>query len=340
MKKFIDIYCERNNDKFTINIKNDGNKYEIFYTDKAEVDADAKFLLASDKEVIEINDPVIGKRTYFIVKMNGYENEIFAERKLPLKGSCNFRDLGGFITKDNKRVKWNKFYRSDALNILTEEDIKYLEDLGLKGILDYRAKGEAEYEKDLEIKGAMYFNAPAMRTLEDDDESMKGNFNMEFLFTNIDKIPQMKDPTAFMIQGYESMVFENMAFKKMIDMMMEDKDIPFVQHCKSGKDRTGIGSAFILLLLGVEIDKVKADYLASNYYRKAYNDKVKEKFKNLITTKESEEIFSFMMEVKEEYFDATFKYILTKYNTLEEYFKGEYGINDSDIEKLKDHYLY
>ena len=312
----------------------------IYYSDKAEINDKTKKLITSNKSEIEILDPVIGKRTYFIVKMDGYDDEIFAERKLPLKGSCNFRDLGGFRTADDKRVKWNKFYRSDALNILTNEDIKYLEDLGLKGILDFRAKGEAEYEKDLEIKGAMYFNAPAMRTLEDDDESMKGNFNMEFLFKNLDKIPQMKDPTRFMITGYESMVFENKAFKKMIDMMKEDKDIPFVQHCKSGKDRTGIGSALILLLLGVDMDVVKNDYLASNFYRKLYNDKVKDRFKQFMVTEESEEIFSFMMEVKEEYFDATFKYILTKYDDLDEYFKVEYSLTEKEIKELKEYYLY
>ncbi|WP_297435629.1 tyrosine-protein phosphatase [uncultured Clostridium sp.] len=340
MKKFIDISCERKDKKFTIKIKNDGQSYTIYYSNKAEINDKTKKLITSNKSEIEILDPVIGKRTYFIVKMDGYEDEIFAERKLPLKGSCNFRDLGGFRTADDKRVKWNKFYRSDALNILTNEDIKYLEDLGLKGILDFRAKGEAEYEKDLEIKGAMYFNAPAMRTLEDDDESMKGNFNMEFLFKNLDKIPQMKDPTRFMITGYESMVFENKAFKKMIDMMKEDKDIPFVQHCKSGKDRTGIGSALILLLLGVDMDVVKNDYLASNFYRKLYNDKVKDRFKQFMVTEESEEIFSFMMEVKEEYFDATFKYILTKYDDLDEYFKVEYSLTEKEIKELKEYYLY
>ena len=186
----------------------------------------------------------------------------------------------------------------------------------------------------------MYFNAPAMRTLEDDDKSMKGNFNMEFLFKNLDKIPQMKNPTAFMITGYESMVFENKAFKKMIDMMKEDKDIPFVQHCKSGKDRTGIGSALILLLLGVNMDVVKNDYLASNFYRKLYNDKVKDRFKQFMITEESEGIFSFMMEVKEEYFDATFKHILTKYDNLDEYFKVEYSLTEKDINELKKYYLY
>ncbi|MGL4759888.1 MAG: tyrosine-protein phosphatase [Sarcina sp.] len=340
MKKFINVYSLRNNDKFTINIENDGKEYELFYTDKAEIDSELKSVLKSDKSEIEIEDPVKGKRTYFVVKMDGFEDEIFAERRLPLKGACNFRDLGGFKTQDNRRVKWNRFYRSDALNILTKDDIKYLEDMGLRGILDYRAKSEAEQEKDLEITGAMYFNIPAMKTLEDEDENMKGNFNMEFLLKNIDKIPQFKDPTKFMVDSYKSMVFKNKAFEKMIEMMEVKAEIPFVQHCKSGKDRTGIGSALILLMLGVSLEEAKKDYLASNDYRKEYNEMIKAKFELVFKDKRCEEIFSFMMEVKEEYFDATFDFIFEKYPTIEEYFEKEYNLTSERVNNLRDDYLY
>lgn len=340
MKNFIDVYCIRNNEKFKIHIENAGNEYELYYTDVAEITNDLKFITRGTEKDIEIEDPVKGKRTYFVVKMSGYEDEIFAERKLPLKGACNFRDLGGFRTTEEKRVKWDKFYRSDALNILTSEDIKYLENMGLRGILDYRAKSEAEEEKDLEIKGAMYFNIPAMKTLEEEDDSMKGNFNMEFLFKNLEKIPQLQDPMAFMIKGYESMAFENKAFKKMIELMEDENDIPFVQHCKSGKDRTGMGSAFILLMLGVDMKAVKEDYLASNDYRKEYNQMVKNKFASFLTDKKREDLFSLMLEVKEEYFEAIFKCIFEKYSTIEEYFEKEYDLTEEKVSNFKVKYLY
>ena len=340
MKKFINVFCLRTNENFKICIENQGQEYELFYTDKAEINSNLKSLLKSDKAELYIQDPVLGKRTYFVVKMNGYEDEIFAERKIPLKGACNFRDLGGFRTSDERRVKWDKFYRSDALNILTNEDIKYLEDMGLKGILDYREIAEAEQEKDLVIKGTEYFNIPAMKGLEKEEQSIKGNFNMEFLFKNLDKIPQLKDPTVFMINSYESMAFQNKAFKKMVEIMENQIDIPFVQHCKSGKDRTGIGSALILLMLGVPMDKVREDYLASNGYRKEYNEMVKAKFAALLTDEKSKKILSFMTEVKSEYFDAIFEFIAKKYPTLEKYFEKEYGLTDERVSELKEEYLY
>ncbi|MGL5635027.1 MAG: tyrosine-protein phosphatase [Sarcina sp.] len=340
MKNFIEVNCVRKNDEFLITIANEGKEFEILYSEKPEISNDMKSLGKFSSSELEIADPILGKRTYFIARMDGFEDEIFAERKLPLKGACNFRDLGGFRTAEEKRVKWDKFYRSDALNVLTQSDIKYLEDLGLKGILDYRATAEAEAEKDLDIKGAEYFNVPAMKLLEEENDSLKGNFNMEFLIKNIDKIPQLSNPVEFMVDGYKAMVFENKAFKKLIELMVENKDVPFVQHCKSGKDRTGVGSALVLLLLGVSLADAKRDYLSSNDYRKEYNDTIRAKFGELMKLERGEEIFSFMMEVKEEYFDAVIEQIMSKYSSLEEYFEKEFGLDGKSIEKLKQEYLY
>ena len=143
-----------------------------------------------------------------------------------------------------------------------------------------------------------------------------------------------------MINSYESMAFQNKAFKKMVEIMENQIDIPFVQHCKSGKDRTGIGSALILLMLGVPMDKVREDYLASNGYRKEYNEMVKAKFAALLTDEKSKKILSFMTEVKSEYFDAIFEFIAKKYPTLEKYFEKEYGLTDERVSELKEEYLY
>lgn len=157
MKKYIKILaCDRVNDEFEIKVENKGENYKLYYTDKVELNLDKKFLLESNEKEIRVKDPIIGKRTYFIMQMEGYEDEIFAERKLPLKGCCNFRDLGGFVTKDNRRVKWDKFYRADMLNVLTDEDLVYLDSVGLKAIVDYRGVKEAESEKDRDKGSRIY----------------------------------------------------------------------------------------------------------------------------------------------------------------------------------------
>jgi len=41
-----------------------------------------------------------------------------AKRHVNLQGAANFRDLGGYTTKDGHRVKWGKVYRSADISKL------------------------------------------------------------------------------------------------------------------------------------------------------------------------------------------------------------------------------
>ncbi len=48
---------------------------------------------------------------------------------LSLQGGINFRDLGGQLAADGRRVRSGKLLRSGALNRLTAEDLNHLDTL-------------------------------------------------------------------------------------------------------------------------------------------------------------------------------------------------------------------
>ncbi|MFY9513573.1 MAG: tyrosine-protein phosphatase, partial [Rubrivivax sp.] len=52
-------------------------------------------------------------------------------RVLPLQGATNFRDLGGYATRDGRRLRWRRVFRSDHLGGLTAADRETLAALGL-----------------------------------------------------------------------------------------------------------------------------------------------------------------------------------------------------------------
>jgi len=52
-------------------------------------------------------------------------------RVVPLDGGVNFRDLGGYLNQDGRRVKWRKILRCGHLANLTEKDLDALEKLAL-----------------------------------------------------------------------------------------------------------------------------------------------------------------------------------------------------------------
>ena len=59
-------------------------------------------------------------------------------RWLPLEGTVNARDIGGYKTSDGRAVRWNLVYRSDALADVTEDGCETFRKLGIKVVVDYR----------------------------------------------------------------------------------------------------------------------------------------------------------------------------------------------------------
>ena len=61
------------------------------------------------------------------------------QRLLPLEGGQNFRDLGGYRTRDGRTVRWGMQFRSGAMNGLTAADYAYLGKIGIRTVCDFRS---------------------------------------------------------------------------------------------------------------------------------------------------------------------------------------------------------
>ena len=64
------------------------------------------------------------------------------ERRIQLQGQDNFRDLGGYTSDDGRRLKTGVFYRSGALNALSDSDLTLLTKLGIKTVIELRSARE------------------------------------------------------------------------------------------------------------------------------------------------------------------------------------------------------
>ena len=79
------------------------------------------------------------------------------------------------------------------------------------------------------------------------------------------------------------------------------------------------------------------DYLASNYYRKPDN----ERMKNMLVTAYhmNEEVVAGVLGVKESYLQATIDAIKNNYGTIDNYLKKEMGLDKKNERILKEKYL-
>ena len=55
----------------------------------------------------------------------------------------------------------------------------------------------------------------------------------------------------------------NSVYHDLVKTALDPQMVPMIQHCTAGKDRVGVGSATLLLALGVPRETIIADYLLS-----------------------------------------------------------------------------
>src|SRR5207237_9711384 len=68
-----------------------------------------------------------------------------SERTISFEGCLNFRDLGGYATRDGRVVRWRRLFRSDSLHRMSASDVaRLLDELGVVTVLDLRTPTERE----------------------------------------------------------------------------------------------------------------------------------------------------------------------------------------------------
>ena len=205
------------------------------------------FFISGEKEIASLERPI---------PANLSENLREDTRKLPFTGAHNFRDLGGYKTSDGKTVKWGKVYRSDNLHSLTDEDLKYMERLNLKSVVDFRSDEERNEEPD-RLTPDM---TPILLPIKFEPEGVTENLTRDLTFGNLDSSNLLRDFNIILVKEFTE------EYREFFRHIVDNGGEPFVLHCTAGKDRAGFGSAMILTVLGVPREKIIEDYLLTNAY--------------------------------------------------------------------------
>ncbi len=149
-------------------------------------------------------------------RSNGYSVRIYKESHdqqpiatpgfLSLQGGINFRDLGGQLAADGRRVRSGKLLRSGALNRLTAEDLNHLDTLPLSRVLDYRDPGEVARTPDKLSPLTHYLNAPANPPVSE--------VNAKVTELNAATLNALNGE-QFMLQLYRQLPFNNPAYRQL-----------------------------------------------------------------------------------------------------------------------------
>jgi protein-tyrosine phosphatase len=250
---------------------------------------------------------------------------------LPLKGVVNFRDMGGLITLDGRRVKKGILFRAAELTGLTEEDRRFLETLNLKYVFDYRNNDEAERKPDPVIGQAKNERIPV--NIDDKATAYASSEDMV-------KSEFYKTLTKEMLTNmYAKMPIQNASYQRLMTLLKKpEENVPLVHHCTGGRDRTGVGAMLILITLGVPYETVLEDFLMSNrtledFHNNMFNEAAK------YVSEEELARFKDALLLQENYLQASMDSIVRKYGNFESYLAEEFGITQEIRERIKDYCL-
>lgn len=257
----------------------------------------------------------------------------WAGRKVDLEGTVNFRDFGGYQTEDGRYVKTGLLYRSDGLYNLTDEDIEKVRSLGIKTIVDYRNPQEVSKLPDREVPGTVYRNLDPRADVAALASDEKGQDRQEL--TAEDAWNLMSGQNEQFVTCPDSIE----AYRAMLHLVMDPAQVPLVQHCRGGKDRTGYGAALILLLLGVPRETVMEDYLLTNTYKQAKNEARLEKVRQQTQNEDTVRAVRYMTVAYPEFLNRAIDTMLSTYGTAENYVKTVMGFSDEELTKFREFYL-
>jgi len=174
----------------------------------------------------------------------------FTDRHHPFEGCFNFRDIGGYRAADGRSVRWGRYFRAGRQDRMSEGDLEQVKRLGIETQIDLRRPDEIRDQGRGPIAdmGATYHNIAVIPE------------------GGSDQLNRLVGDTGISGERYlRYLEFGPESWRRLFEILEQAASCPILLHCTAGKDRTGVSTAFLLSVLGVERAVIEADYILTNH---------------------------------------------------------------------------
>ena len=170
----------------------------------------------------------------------------FETRHYPFEGCFNFRDIGGYRAGDGRAIRWGRYFRAGRQDRMTSGDLTRAAKLGIKTQIDLRRPDEVRNSGrgPFEALGSRYVG---LSVLPD------GSYE------------QLNRETGTLGERYLAYFqYAPESWRGVFDLLANDASYPVILHCTAGKDRTGVITALLLSILGVDRAVIEMDFGLTN----------------------------------------------------------------------------
>ena len=246
---------------------------------------------------------------------------------MEFQGIENARQLGGLTREDGARIRQDVLLRTGMLEKATDEDVRWLEELGLAHIIDFRDIREVEDHPDRPVPGAEHHHFAALGNLQNlfkkrpDDPTMTPA-ELHHDFTQLYR---------FLAQSPESQD----AYENFFRVLLESGGKPVLWHCTQGKDRTGIAGILLLIALGFDEEQALEEFMLTNTFAQKQLAALEARGVPQERCDFMKEIFFVFRENARFFLDC----LQLEYGNVHNYLELVLGVGPKEIEKLEKYYL-
>jgi protein-tyrosine phosphatase len=181
-------------------------------------------------------------------------------RHLPLPGTHNVRDIGGYATRYGTKTRWRTLLRSDSPHRLSVEGKVLLLTMGLQTVLDLR------HATELAEAPSVFLDSTTARYVHHallEDPALRAANEQPVVRTLEESYRYILESRSFVVAA---------ALRR----LAEPGALPGLVNCTAGKDRTGIIVGLALAVAGVPDEVIAEDFeLSATYLTGTYFDEAR-----------------------------------------------------------------
>jgi protein-tyrosine phosphatase len=241
------------------------------------------------------------------------------DRWVALDGCDNFRDIGGYTTRDGRATRWATLYRSDTLARVTDEVMSRAQrDLSIRTVIDLRTTDEVER-----------LGSPAWL-------SEAGVQSIAVPMAN----PEIEALRRAGADGMGELYLWNLdvkqeGFGRIVRLLADFERLPCVIQCNAGKDRTGIVIALLLELLAVPDETIVEDYLLTD---EVASRTPQQQYEEAVATLLASGLDPAILRTHRRTIVRFLEGFRERWRSVEDYVKGA-GVTDSDVATFRHNLL-
>lgn len=239
----------------------------------------------------------------------------------------NFRDFGGYVTQDGKHLKKGVLYRSGDLSKATDADLDDISSLGIKTICDLRSAEERRMAPDrVPVTTPLTFINIPMRPIVDYHARSVRRL-LSLMFGRERRINYTAE-SHIAYREYATNYLPHL--RAMFHHISDRANLPVLIHCSAGKDRTGVVSSLIQLVLGVSEETAMKDYLKTNGRLDPYNEEIFRRLRRLAYFGVPWRMYTPLFEARSEYFYAALGQVKEEFGVISEWFRRGLGFSKAE----------